>query len=87
MRYEELQENGEREMDDLLAGNGSQTVNINGREVYKRKASVIKQHKNEKAVQENPISQLGYGIVAYLDILYSMVWAFIVFSLMLIPTM
>lgn len=50
MRYEELQENGEREMDDLLAGNGSQTVNINGREVYKRKASVIKQHKNEKAV-------------------------------------
>jgi len=29
---------------------------------------------------------LGYGIVAYVNILYAMVWAFLFFSLLMIPT-
>ena len=31
--------------------------------------------------------RLGYGIVAYVNILYRMAWVFICFTLMLIPTM
>lgn len=85
MRYNELHE--DREMEDLLTLKSQPTVKINGREVTKRKLTKIKSQISEKAVNDNPVSQLGFGIVAYLDILYSMVWAFIIFSLMLVPTL
>ena len=40
----------------------------------------------ETATQEEPLAQLGFGIVAYLDIMYTLMWGFIIFSLLLIPT-
>ena len=42
---------------------------------------------NAKATEEDPISQLGFGIVAYVNILYTMVWTFILFALLTVPTM
>ena len=36
---------------------------------------------------EDPLSQLGYGIVAYVNMLYTLCWVFIGFSVLLIPTM
>ena len=42
---------------------------------------------NAKATEEDPISQLGFGIVAYVNILYVMVWTFILFALITAPTM
>ena len=50
MRYEELSENGEREMDDLLAGIGQATVNINGREVLKKRINKSKKNISNQAV-------------------------------------
>jgi hypothetical protein len=40
-----------------------------------------------KASEQEPLASLGYGIVAYVDILYSMIWAFLLFSVMMVPTM
>jgi hypothetical protein len=34
----------------------------------------------------DPINSLGFGIVAYRDLLYSLIWAFTFFSLLSIPT-
>ena len=85
MQYEELH-NSEHEMNDLLDGNAERTVTINGRKVLKKHASKQKQHKNDKAA-ENPLSTLGYGIVAYVDILYTMIWVFVLFSLLMFPTL
>jgi len=36
--------------------------------------------------EEDPLSVLGYGIVAYVDILYSFACLFVFFSIILIPT-
>ena len=75
-------------MKNLLSEGSTQSVKINGREVMmKKKKAKITQHMNKKATSEDPLAQLGYGIVAYMNILYSMIWLFILFSLLLIPTM
>ena len=42
---------------------------------------------NEKAAEEDPLSNLGYGIVAYVNILYVMIWVFILFTILVMPTM
>ena len=34
----------------------------------------------------DPLVQLGFGIVEYVNILYTMIWTFIIFSVLLIPT-
>ena len=60
---------------------------IGGREVIKKKAVTGKRNVSAKATEEDPISQLGFGIVAYVNILYVMTWAFILFSLLMAPTM
>jgi len=41
---------------------------------------------NEKANAEEPLAQLGFGIVAYTGMLYYMIWAFALFTLLLVPT-
>jgi len=89
MQYEEPQPtNTEHEMNDLLNGQDvERRVTINGRSVVKRRASSAKRNVNAKAVEEDPLSQLGFGIVAYVNILYTMIWTFILFSLLIMPTM
>jgi hypothetical protein len=36
--------------------------------------------------EKDPINSLGFGIVAYRDLLYSMIWVFSAFSILMIPT-
>ena len=88
MQYEERRPDGEQEMSDLLAGHDAQnTVTINGRQVIKKKKAKVEKHMSAKAGEEEPLSQLGFGIVAYVNMLYRMTWIFILFTLMLVPTM
>ena len=37
--------------------------------------------------EEDALTQLGFGIVEYINILYTLIWTFILFSVLLIPTM
>ena len=53
----------------------------------KKKVNSARRNINQAAADEDPLAQLGFGIVAYINILYSMIWAFVLFSLMLLPTM
>ena len=53
------------------------------------KASEVKCDKKNKvwALDDNdPLVELGYGIVAYNNILMNLFWAFVLFSILLIPT-
>ena len=92
MNYEELDAAAhDREMDDLLAGK-ERTVTINGRQVVKRRrgtiiANYLKSIADKPAAAWDPLAQLGYGIVAYIDILWTMLGLFVLFSLLLFPTM
>ena len=50
---------------------------------------IFKKRKNplsEESMVKNPIARLGYGIVAYLDILWCLMWTFALYSIFLIPT-
>ena len=49
--------------------------------------SKVKQHMNQEAKQKDPLAVLGYGIVAYVDILYKSIWFFIAFSILSLPMM
>lgn len=37
-------------------------------------------------MKSEPLAQLGFGIVAYTGMLYYMIWAFALFTFMLLPT-
>jgi len=71
-----------------LAGSNTQQrrVTIRGVEVKKRKKRAKKRQLSTHATAEEPLSQLGFGIVAYTGMLYAMIFIFGLFSLMLIPT-
>ena len=92
MNYEELESAAHnREMDDLLAGL-DRTVTIGGRQRVKRRrgtivANYLKSLAGKPAAAWDPLALLGYGIVAYIDILWVMLGLFVLFSLLLIPTM
>ena len=73
-------------MSDLLAGQEKQTVTINGRQIIKKHKTTVKQHISASAAGENPLSRLGYGIVAYVNILGTFAFMFLFFSLLMIPT-
>lgn len=60
-------------------------MTINGKQVVKKHSAKVKQHMNAKAA-DDPLSNLGYGIVAYVNILYTMFWTFLGFSVLLLPT-
>lgn len=38
-------------------------------------------------VQANPIAQLGFGIVAYMNMLWLLIWTFALYTIFLLPTM
>ena len=42
---------------------------------------------SKKAASADPLSQLGYGIVAYTSIMEKFIWVFLLFTLLLVPTM
>ena len=42
---------------------------------------------SQKAASADPLARLGYGIVAYTNIMERFIWVFLVFTLLLVPTM
>ena len=58
----------------------------NGKEYKKRAKKKKKKQFSAKAISEQPLAQLGFGIVAYVQMLYFFIFAFALFSLLLVPT-
>lgn len=72
MRFEENL-GPEHEMNQLLDGQSLQrTVTIRGKERSLKRKSTIKRHISDKAANQDPLASLGYGIVAYTSILYTL---------------
>ena len=42
---------------------------------------------SQKAASAEPLARLGYGIVAYTNIMERFIWVFLLFTLLLVPTM
>jgi len=64
----------------------SKTVTINGKEIVKR-APKKKKSIGTKAEQADPIAKLGFGIVAYVDMLWTLIYTFTLYTVILLPTM
>lgn len=67
------------------SGVNTKTYTINGKEYKKRSKKAKKKQLSDKASKEEPLAQLGFGIVAYTGMLYYMIWSFGLFSLILAP--
>lgn len=63
------------------------TVTINGKEIVKKQKKKRKNPIGEEAQNADPIAILGFGIVAYLDMLWCLFWTFTLYSLLLLPTL
>ena len=63
------------------------TVTIGGKEIKKKSPKKTKNPLGDKAAQADPLAKLGFGIVAYVGLLWCLIWTFILYSLMLYPTM
>lgn len=63
------------------------TIFINGKEIKKRTPKKKKNPLGDKAHEANPIAKLGFGIVAYINLLWCLVLTFLIYSIMLYPTM
>lgn len=62
------------------------TVNIGGKEVVKKQPKKKKNPLGDSATKENPIAKLGFGIVAYVDMLWCLIWTFTLYTILLLPT-
>ena len=64
------------------------TMMVNGKEVKKKNKKKKKNNiQDETKFEAEPLARLGFGIVAYTDILWTLIVIFFAFSLMLGPTM
>ena len=64
------------------------TTVVNGKEVPKKKKRNLKINLfNKERVKKDPLAKLGFGIVAYVDTLQTLIIAFFIFSILLLPTM
>ena len=82
MKYNETA-NAEHEMSDLL----KDLQKDSSRSVSHRLSRVGTDRPESEDKEEDVFTQLGFGIVEYINILYTMIWTFILFSVLLIPTM
>mmetsp|Transcript_3107 Transcript_3107/g.3640 ORF Transcript_3107/g.3640 Transcript_3107/m.3640 type:complete len:211 (+) Transcript_3107:14-646(+) len=64
----------------------SKKVMINGKEIVKKTPKKKKNPLGDAVQQENPVAKLGFGIVAYLDMLWCLVWTFTLYTIFLLPT-
>ena len=69
----------------LLADNKKDVIMINGKEI-KKKAPKKRKNPLDGADVSDPIAKLGFGIVAYIDMLWCLIWSFTLYSIFLIPT-
>ena len=65
----------------------NKTVKINGKDIVKKQVKKKKNPIDGGVVESNAIAQLGFGIVAYVNILWMLIWTFTVYTLLLLPTM
>ncbi len=73
--------------DNEAAADGkSNTIVINGKEVVKKTPKKKKNALGDAAAKENPIAKLGFGIVAYIDMLWCLIWTFTLYTVILLPT-
>ena len=61
------------------------TITIAGKEVVK-KTPKKKKNNLESQARENPLAKLGFGIVAYIDMLWCLIWTFTLYTALLVPT-
>lgn len=61
------------------------TFTVNGKEYKKKSRKQKKKQLSKEAAAAEPLAQLGFGIVAYTGMLYYMIWAFALYTLMLVP--
>jgi hypothetical protein len=75
------------EYDQLLTNDQQREGNQGHKKAHLKKKKVNKKKHvhNEEAVKDDPLVSLGFGVCAYRDILWSFLWTFVIFSLMLIP--
>ena len=64
----------------------NKTVKINGKEVVKKQVKKKKNPIDGGVVESNAIAQLGFGIVAYINMLWMLIWTFTVYTVLLVPT-
>ena len=64
-----------------------ETYMVNGKEFKKKSKKSKKNNLGKKAFEEEPLAPLGFGIVAYDHILWTLIVVFALFSLMLLPTL
>ena len=72
---------------EAAAQSGKKTVTINGKEIVKKSKKKKKNPIDGEVVNANPIAQLGFGIVAYVNMLWMLIWSFGLYTIFLIPTM
>ena len=64
------------------------TMSVGGKEIAKKSKKKKKNNMgNKDMIEARPLASLGFGIVAYIDILWTLICVFGVFTLMLWPTM
>ena len=85
--YQKRQEAKTDEADNeaQLLNEKPKTVTINGKEIVKKPPKKKKNNIGE-AAKANPIAQLGFGIVAYVDMLWCLIWTFTLYTVLLLPT-
>ena len=69
-----------------LIDNKQKKVEIGGKSIAKKAPKKKKNNVGDAAVREDPLAKLGFGIVAYIDMLWTLIWTFTLYSIMLIPT-
>lgn len=69
----------------LLADEKKGVVMINGKEI-KKKSAKKKKNNIGAAAEQDPIAKLGFGIVAYIDMLWCLIWTFTLYTIFLVPT-
>ena len=63
-------------------------MSVGGKEIAKRSKKKKKNNMgNKDMMKENPLASLGFGIVAYIDILWTLICVFGLFTVMLWPTL
>jgi hypothetical protein len=78
--------NADNEKGPLLEGNNKNDVIMIGGKPIKKKAPKKRKNPLDGASVEDPIAKLGFGIVAYVDILWCLIWTFTLYTIFLVPT-
>ena len=63
------------------------SLKVGGKEIVKKSKKKKKNPLDAKVQDANPLAKLGFGIVAYIGMLWCLIWTFLLYTLLLIPTM